>query len=97
MLYLSISRVELRLDYAEARAIGLWIGSVDGEVLIQLPAVSRGAANGANCMAAWIPFALLPTAAFSTPAALRATRVMLRFVPQRNRVLASPSRLSRRL
>ncbi len=91
----SIREVVLRSVSSVARAIGFGTGSVDGDVLIQLPAASRGAAYGANCMAAWIPFALLPTAAFSTAAALRATRVMLRLVPQRNRGLTSPSRLMR--
>src|SRR5205807_6116591 len=78
-------------------AIGFGTGSVEGDVLIQLPAESLGAWNGANCMAACIPLALLPSEPFSTRAALRATRVMLRLVPQRNRVLASPSRLTRAL
>ena len=48
----SIREVVLRSVSSVARATGFGTGSVDGEVLIQLPAVSRGAANGANCMAA---------------------------------------------
>ena len=91
----SAREVVFRSVSSSALAIGFGTGSVEGDCMIQLPAASLGAANGANCMAAWRPLALLPTAPFSTRAALRATRVRLRLEPQRNRLLASPSRLRR--
>ena len=75
--------------------MGFGTGSVVGEVLIQLPAASLGATNGANCMAAWIPLALLPRDPFSTLGALRVTSVKLRLLPSRNRGLTVPSRLTR--
>ena len=44
--------VVFRSVSSSAFAIGFGTGSVEGEVLIQLPAESFGAWNGANCMAA---------------------------------------------
>src|SRR3989441_13297510 len=61
----SIREAVLRSVSSVARAIGFGTGSVDGDVLIQLPAVSLGAANGARseerrvgkeCRSRWSPY-----------------------------------------
>ena len=78
-----------------ALATGFGTGSVVGDCLIQLPVESRGAWNGANCIAASIPLALLPSEPFSCAGAFREARVRFRLLPTRKRLRTSLSRLSR--